>query len=239
MKLTFAGIGTIQLQNDGSMSHLKIDYGIATFLGAKKVPLRAGINTYLKHKKLPWTYRNVDKVTEYIQKNFSDFATFIDNALKNGTIEGERVRLNTAFQQAKKERADRMAYIKAKVEEHGMTFGDLNKLKCKSESELESFIRRHGHILGAGPTPRIPYFVHALFFRDHPELIEAALDYKKAEKFSINPAKKDKVKLNYAFFKQTHKDGPVLLKISGVEGHQFFQTIEELDLFIEKYLADA
>jgi len=73
-------------------------YGLQSFLQRKKLKSNQAINLFLQSQGITtFTAKNHNRVNEYIQNNWTKFATFIDKALKAGLLEGERVKLNYYF----------------------------------------------------------------------------------------------------------------------------------------------
>lgn len=78
------------------------NYGLVKFLQAKKLKSNEAINAYLSHRGIEeFSAKNHNRVNDFIEKNWSNFAQFIDKSIKDGTIKGERVRLNYHFEQQK------------------------------------------------------------------------------------------------------------------------------------------
>lgn len=79
--------------------------GLERFLQAKKVSSQQAINAFLQSKEITdFTAKNHFKVNGYINANFEAFATFVDQSIKNGTLKGKAVKLNT-YWEAQRERS--------------------------------------------------------------------------------------------------------------------------------------
>ena len=74
-----------------------INHGITSFLYMKKVKEKEGIKAFLTHQQVNVGINRHNEVNDYIQSNWSKFASFIDNSIKNGTLKGKAVKLNTHF----------------------------------------------------------------------------------------------------------------------------------------------
>lgn len=79
------------------------NWGIRSFLEAKRVKPYEGIKLFLEREKVDFNYKKYDKVNVYIQNNWNKFSTFIDQALKNKELKGTPIKLNTYFDE-KRER---------------------------------------------------------------------------------------------------------------------------------------
>jgi hypothetical protein len=84
-----------------------INHGITTFLFLKKVDKAKGIKAFLEAQGSQIKFSNHPALNDYIQSNWSKFASFIDTNIKNGTLKGEAIKLNTHFD----EERERIAQI--------------------------------------------------------------------------------------------------------------------------------
>jgi hypothetical protein len=72
--------------------------GLEKFIQAKRLKSKEVINLFLEHESITdFNANNHNKVNNYIQNNWNKFATFVDKSIKNGIIRGERVKLNSYF----------------------------------------------------------------------------------------------------------------------------------------------
>ena len=213
-----------------------IDIGIANFLILKKVKVIEGVNLYLDHKEVKFSKRNHRLVNSYIQENFPDFATFIDKSIKSGRLKGVSVKLNTAYEEARivsKERNE----LRLKILEHyGIKEDQISTLRKQSEGMLDSFVMKMGYKRPDLKTEiRVPYLRFAIFFREHPELLSAALEYQREEKFIINTDDPGKIKLRYSYWRQEVRTGPVKIRQKGKD-FVHFSSIEEADDHVAKII---
>lgn len=216
-----------------------IDIGISNFLILKKVRVIEGINLYLNHKEVKFSKRNHRLVNAYIQENFPDFATFIDQAIKRGDLKGVPVRLNTEYKEAKKASKERNELRLKILERYKVEESQISTLRKQSEGTLDSFVMKSGYKRPEIKTEiRVPYLRFALFFREHPELLHAALEYSKEQKFVINTTDPHKLKLRYDYWRQEVRTGPVKIRQKGKD-FVHFATIEDADEYVAKIIQSA
>lgn len=74
------------------------DYGIRTFCDRKDVSINDAVAKYLQYRNVTdFKPKQHEKVNNYINNNWNNFANFIDKSLKSGTIKGKPCKLNTYF----------------------------------------------------------------------------------------------------------------------------------------------
>jgi hypothetical protein len=78
---------------------MSYNYGIVAFLNAKRVPAKQAVKLFLEHCGKKCSYRDYRNASDYIQANWNRFATFIDKALLSGELKGQRVKLNTYYEE--------------------------------------------------------------------------------------------------------------------------------------------
>lgn len=72
--------------------------GLQSFINAKQLKPSQCINAFLRSEGITdFNYKNHNKVNRYIQKYWNKFANFIDKGIKNGTLKGKAVKLNTYY----------------------------------------------------------------------------------------------------------------------------------------------
>lgn len=74
------------------------NYGLVKFLQAKKLKSDECINAFLKSDNITeFTSKNHNRVNNYIQNNWTRFCSFVDMGIKEGTLQGKAIKLNTYF----------------------------------------------------------------------------------------------------------------------------------------------
>lgn len=118
------------------------NYGLVKFLQAKKLKSNEAINAYLNHKGIvEFSAKNHNRVNDFLEKNWSNFAQFIDKSIKDGTIKGERVRLNYHFEQQR----DRHLEVKKEFENENLSKDEEFLLNQTTFfSKIFSFINKKG-----------------------------------------------------------------------------------------------
>jgi len=118
------------------------NYGLIKFLQAKKLKSNEAINAYLSYKEIiDFNAKNHNKVNDYLDKNWSDFAQFIDKAIKDGLIKGERVRLNYHFE----EQRNRHLEVRKEFENENLSKDEEYLINLKTHfSKVRSFICKKG-----------------------------------------------------------------------------------------------
>lgn len=102
------------------------NYGLTSFLDAKHLNYKEAINAFLKHQGVTeFTAKHRYKVNDYIEENWVRFASFIDKSIKNGTLKGEAVKLNTYYAEQK----ERNAIVKAEFERANLSDDQKKLLK--------------------------------------------------------------------------------------------------------------
>ena len=77
------------------------NYGLVKFLQAKKLKSNECINAFLKSEGCTFEAKHHNRVNNYIEKHWTKFASFVDSGIKNGTLQGKAVKLNTYFDEAR------------------------------------------------------------------------------------------------------------------------------------------
>lgn len=80
------------------------NYGLVKFLQAKKLKSNECINAFLKSENCDFEAKHHNRVNTYIEKHWVRFASFVDKGIKDGTLQGRAVKLNTYFDEAREYR---------------------------------------------------------------------------------------------------------------------------------------
>ena len=72
-------------------------YGLVKFLQAKKLKSNECINAFLKSEGCDFEAKHHHRVNNYIEKNWTKFSSFVDRGIKDGTLQGKAVKLNTYY----------------------------------------------------------------------------------------------------------------------------------------------
>lgn len=117
-------------------------YGLVKFLKAKKLKSNEAINAYLSYKLITdFNAKNHNRVNDYLESNWSNFAQFIDRAIKEGLISGERIRLNYHFE----EQRNRHLEVKQEFENESLSKDEEYLINLNSNfSKVHSFICKKG-----------------------------------------------------------------------------------------------
>lgn len=119
--------------------------GILQFLTAKRVNPKKAIETFLSHRNVTsFTAKNHDRASDFIQDNWNSFASWVDNSIKSGILQGKRVKLNTSYQ----ERAEYKEKIRKEFEQVGVTKEEhllFNKIRKEyGVGFIQSFLNKKG-----------------------------------------------------------------------------------------------
>jgi hypothetical protein len=123
--------------------------GLERFLQAKKVSSQKAINAFLQSKEITdFTAKNHFKVNGYINANFEAFATFVDQSIKNGTLTGKAVKLNTSWEiQRQRSAAIGAEFHDCNADEIAL-YNDICKYDdCIHLSKTQSFFNKRGVLL--------------------------------------------------------------------------------------------
>jgi len=71
---------------------MSYNYGIISFLNRKQVHASTAIKAYLEHKNVK--IKGDFKISQYIEDNWTSFASFVDKGIKSGTLKGIAIRLD-------------------------------------------------------------------------------------------------------------------------------------------------
>lgn len=118
------------------------NYGLVTFMRTKKLKSNQSINAYLVHKGVSdFNAKNYNRVNDFLEKNWSNFAQFIDKSLKDGSISGERVRLNYHFEEQK----NRYLKVNSEFEKENLSKDEQWLLNLETYfSKTHSFLAKKG-----------------------------------------------------------------------------------------------
>ena len=87
-----------------------ISYGLMRFIQEKNLNSKKAINSYLQHKGITeFTAKNSTRASQYIQRNWHSWASFIDRSIKNGSLEGKAVKLNHYYDEQEKRKQEQLA----------------------------------------------------------------------------------------------------------------------------------
>lgn len=117
--------------------------GIEVFLNLKKVNIREGVKAFIKHKGVKTNPYDNYEASAYIQSNWEAFASFIDKSIKDGTLKGTAVKLNSYYQ----EQRQRNEMIRAQTKELNITKEEqriFNRIKKEGPGFLYSFLMSNG-----------------------------------------------------------------------------------------------
>lgn len=74
------------------------NYGLVKFLEAKKLKSNECINAFLTSEGITdFNSKHHNRVNNYIENHWEKFCSFVDRGIKNGTLQGKAVKLNTYF----------------------------------------------------------------------------------------------------------------------------------------------
>ena len=108
------------------------NYGLVKFLQAKKLKSNECINAFLTAEGITdFQAKHHHRVNDYIENNWTKFASFVDRGIKDGTLHGKPVKLNTYYD----EMEEYNNIVKNEFKE-----ANLNQ----QQQELFDYIRRKG-----------------------------------------------------------------------------------------------
>jgi hypothetical protein len=117
--------------------------GLTRFIESKELNSKEAINGFLKYKGITkFTANNHYQVNDFIQNNWNSFSSYVDRELKNGNLNGKRVKLNTYYDEHRKyikQVKDEVVSSDISKEEQRL----LNKIKKEySVGFLQSFLMK-------------------------------------------------------------------------------------------------
>lgn len=119
---------------------MSYNYGIISFLNRKQVHVSTAIKAYLEHKDVK--IKGDFKISQYIEDNWTSFASFVDKGIKSGNLKGVAVRLDYYHE----EQREYIKSVKAEFEIVELTMQEisiLNKIKKEySPGFLHSFLMK-------------------------------------------------------------------------------------------------
>ena len=120
--------------------------GLQSFMTAKKLKSKQTIDAFLKEQGVTkFTSKNHYQVNNYIENNWLKFASFVDKGLKNGTLSGTPVKLNTYFDEQRQRKETINAEFKSFTKEELNLINLLKKYDCLSQmSKTHSFFNKRG-----------------------------------------------------------------------------------------------
>lgn len=143
-----------------------LNYGIEKFLSAKKLKAKEVINEFLLSENVfGFDFSNKAMVNEYIQKNFTKFASFCDKGIKKGVFKGVDVKLNSYYD----ERREYKERVRKEYQQMNLTELQQSILKYISKNFnnagfLQSFLHRKGIVKTGGKN--LEYFSKTLQWID-------------------------------------------------------------------------
>jgi hypothetical protein len=105
---------------------MSYNYGIISFLNRKQVHTSTAIKAYLEHKDAK--IKGDFKTSQYIEDNWTSFASFVDKGIKSGTLKGVAIRLDYYHE----EQREYVKSVKSEFESIELTSQEqeiLNKIK--------------------------------------------------------------------------------------------------------------
>lgn len=89
------------------MKKVYYSFGLDNFLFTKKVNTQEAITKYLEYKGVVnFTYINTNRVQKLIDTNWSEFATFIDKAIRNKELAGQPISASNGYWNRQRERSE-------------------------------------------------------------------------------------------------------------------------------------
>jgi flagellar motility protein MotE (MotC chaperone) len=120
------------------------NYGLVKFLQAKKLKSNECINAFLKAEDITeFTAKHHNRVNSYIEKHWTKFSSFVDRGIKDGTLQGKAVKLNTYFDEQREYRSA----VKSEFENANLTAEQqkiLNEIKQNGVGKLQSVMMKAG-----------------------------------------------------------------------------------------------
>ena len=120
------------------------NYGLVKFLQAKKLKSNECINAFLKAEGVTeFTAKHHNRVNSYIEKHWTKFSSFVDRGIKDGTLQGKAVKLNTYFDEQREYRDT----VKAEFENANLTTEQqkiLDEIKKNGVGKLQSAMMKAG-----------------------------------------------------------------------------------------------
>lgn len=94
------------------------NYGLVKFLQAKKLKSKECINAFLESNGVTtFQAKHHNRVNDYLEKHWVKFASFVDRGIKDGTLKGKAIKLNTFYD----EREEYFALVKNEFKEVNLT----------------------------------------------------------------------------------------------------------------------
>ena len=120
------------------------NYGLVKFLQAKKLKSNECINAFLKSEGVTeFTAKHHNRVNSYIEKHWTKFASFVDRGIKDGTLQGKAVKLNTYYDEQNEYRnIVKNEYKEAKLTAEQQKI--LDKIRKNGGGKLQSAMMKAG-----------------------------------------------------------------------------------------------
>jgi|CXWL01.1.fsa_nt_gi hypothetical protein len=120
------------------------NYGLVKFLQAKKLKSNECINAFLTSEGVrEFTAKHHNRVNSYIEKHWTKFSSFVDKGIKDGTLQGKAVKLNTYFDEVREYSAavkKELEEVKLSVEQQNV----LDEIKKSGIGKLQSIMMKEG-----------------------------------------------------------------------------------------------
>lgn len=148
-------------------------YGLMKFMEYKKLHAKQCINAFLESEGITeFNHKNGLKVSNHIANNWTKFASFVDRGLKNGTLNGQRVKLNTEYDRiAEHRRKTKEEFESLNLSDEEELLLDLVYKEGKYRNQIHSFLNK----LGLQPVKH-NYDCHARKLRCLP-LVKQAIEH--------------------------------------------------------------
>ena len=121
------------------------NYGLTSFMQAKKLKSKECIDGFLQEQGITtFNSKNHNQVNTYIQENWEKFCSFVDRGLKNKTLHGQRVKLNSYFDEQKQYKEA----VRAEFEALNLTQEQkklLSYIRHNGASQIHSFLQKNGY----------------------------------------------------------------------------------------------
>lgn len=131
--------------------------GINSFLGAKSLDPKKTVALFITHMERNFKATNIHKSVALIEENWNRFATFVDKALTEGTLKGNRVpTYDGRFEEMKRENEERRAEYGEETAEVRELFAFMQKHDPFPHISLTmSFFAKRGYMLPANDQGKV------------------------------------------------------------------------------------
>jgi len=119
--------------------------GIKSFCERKNVNITEAVLGFLSNRQQTFSFKHHNRVNDYIECNWTAFATWVDTSIKSGALNGKSIKLNTSY--GEKRQYDER--VREEFKKAGITKEEqflLDKIKKQyGVGFIQSFLMKNGY----------------------------------------------------------------------------------------------